>query len=154
MPSDNAAMAQPVFCYHHRVTYSECTIGNHVYHARYLDFLETARGEFFRAQGKTLAEWQAEDCILPVLECHLFYRQAARYDDLLKIEIQSVLLNRLRVKCLHRVTNQRGELVLEAETLHVCCTTAEKPRRMPPALVVVLGGPPKSAEEGTSAAGA
>ena len=40
-------MAEP-FRHHHRVTYAECTIGDHVYHSRYLDLLEAARGEFMR----------------------------------------------------------------------------------------------------------
>ena len=40
-----------VFRYIRRVTYAECTLGNHIYHARYLDLLEAARGEFFRQLG-------------------------------------------------------------------------------------------------------
>ena len=30
------------FRYVHRVTYAECTVGNHIYHSRYLDLLEAA----------------------------------------------------------------------------------------------------------------
>ena len=40
-------MAVP-FRHPHRVSYAECTVGNHVYHSRYLDWLEAARGEFIR----------------------------------------------------------------------------------------------------------
>jgi len=29
-----------MFVHTHRVTYAECTVGNHIYHARYLDLLE------------------------------------------------------------------------------------------------------------------
>ncbi len=32
------------FQYQHRVVYAECTVGTHVYYARYLDMLEAARG--------------------------------------------------------------------------------------------------------------
>jgi acyl-CoA thioesterase FadM len=46
-------MANP-FCHTHRVTYAECTVGNHVYHSRYLDLLEAARGEFIRSLGATV----------------------------------------------------------------------------------------------------
>src|SRR5258708_5015494 len=75
------------FHYAHRVTYAECTIGDHVYYARYLDLLEAARGEFFRSLGATFLQWQERDTIFPVLECRLRYRSPARYDDLLSIEV-------------------------------------------------------------------
>ena len=47
------------FCHQHRVSYAECTVGNHVYHARYLDFLEAARGEWLRSLGAPVLHWQA-----------------------------------------------------------------------------------------------
>ena len=46
-------MANP-FRHPHRVTYAECTVGNHIYHSRYLDLLEAARGEFLRSLGPTV----------------------------------------------------------------------------------------------------
>ena len=44
-------MAVP-FRHPHRVSYAECTVGNHVYHSRYLDWLEAARGEFIRSLAR------------------------------------------------------------------------------------------------------
>ena len=67
-------MAVAPFCHQHRVTYSECTLGNHVYYARYLDWLEEARGEFFRELGTSFAALQQQEIIFPVVECHLRYR--------------------------------------------------------------------------------
>lgn len=78
-------MAEP-FRHPHRVSYAECTVGNHIYHARYLDLLEAARGEFLRALGPTVLELQERDCIFPVIEARLRYKAPARYDDLLTIE--------------------------------------------------------------------
>lgn len=40
-------MSHQVFVWNRRVTYADCTVGNHVYYSRYPDFLEEARGEFF-----------------------------------------------------------------------------------------------------------
>jgi len=42
-------MSHQIFSCTHRVSYAECTLGNHVYHSRFLDILERARGEFFRS---------------------------------------------------------------------------------------------------------
>ena len=49
------------FAITHRVTYAECTVGNHIYHSRYLDLLEAARGEFIRSLGSTVLELQEND---------------------------------------------------------------------------------------------
>lgn len=131
-------MAEP-FRYHHRVSYAECTVGDHIYHSRYLDLLEAARGEFMRAAGATVLHWQEQDCIFPVIEARLRYKLPARYDDLLSIEVWPTLMERVRLNFGHRVLNQAGKLVLEAETYHACTTRAEKPRRLPGELAASLG---------------
>ena len=126
-------MAAP-FRYQHRVTYAECTVGNHVYHSHYLDLLEAARGEFIRSLGTTVREWQKRDVIFPVVEAQLRYKLPARYDDLLTVEVRPTLVSRVRVNFAHRVVNQKGELILEAETFHACTGQDEKPKRLPPDL--------------------
>jgi acyl-CoA thioester hydrolase len=123
-------MAEP-FRYPHRVTYAECTVGNHIYHARYLDLLEAARGEFMRSLGSTVREWQERDTIFPVIECRLRYKLPARYDDLLAIAVWPTLVEGVRLNFAHRVTNQDGRLVLEAETFHACTGLNDKPKRVP-----------------------
>src|SRR5580692_4252109 len=119
------------FRYNHRVTYAECTIGDHIYHSRYLDLLEAARGEFMRSSGTTVLEWQEKDYIFPVIEARLRYRYPARYDDLLTIEVWITLMERVRLNFGHRILNQDGKLVLEAETFHACTSREEKPKRIP-----------------------
>lgn len=64
------------FVHVHRVTYAECTLGNHVYHSRYLDILEAARGEFFRALGHPLLAWQERGVLFPILLAALIPRLA------------------------------------------------------------------------------
>ena len=45
-----------MYIYTHRVTYAECTVGNHIYHSRYLDLLEAARGEDFQGLLEVIRE--------------------------------------------------------------------------------------------------
>ena len=116
----------------HRVTYAECTVGDHIYHSRYLDLLEAARGEFMRVLGATVLELQEQDFIFPVIEARLRYKFPARYDDLLTIEVRPILVERVRLNFGHRVINQNGKLILEAETFHACTSRDEKPKRLPP----------------------
>ena len=126
------------FQHQHRVSYAECTVGNHVYHARYLDFLEAARGEFLRALGAPVQFWQEQDTIFPVIEARLRYQYPARYDDLLAIEVWPTLVEGVRLNFAHRICRPEGKLLLEAETFHCCTTRAEKPRRLPPELAARL----------------
>ena len=126
------------FRHTHRVTYTECTVGNHIYYSRYLDLLEAARGEFFRHLGMTFLQWQERDVIFPVVECHLRYKAAARYDEVLAIELWPAAAERIRLNFGSRIVNESGALILEAETLHVCTGLDEKPKRLPEELVKLL----------------
>jgi len=131
-------MAGQKFRHQHRVTYAECTLGNHIYYARYLDLLEETRGEFFRALGEPLLKWQEADTIFPVVECHLRYKAAARYDDLLDIELWVSDLDRVRLGFSHRIVNGAGAELLLASTLHACTSVGEKLQRLPEQLVQKL----------------
>lgn len=137
-------MSVPHFRHTHRVSYADCTVGNHVYHSRYLDLLEAARGEFFRFLGVTVQAMQDAGAIFPVIEARLIYKAPARYDDLLLIEVWPTAVEKIRLNFAHRVTGRDGRLILEAETFHVCTTLAEKPQRVPEdlarRLVVRLSG--------------
>jgi len=130
-------MPEP-FRHFHRVTYAECTIGDHVYHARYLDWLEAARGEFLRALGEPVLALQDAGYIFPVIEARLRYKAPARYDDWLSIEVWLTRVERVRLNFGHRILNQAGQLIFEAETFHCCTSREEKPKRLPEALVARL----------------
>lgn len=131
-------MSAKTFLWRHRVTYAECTLGNHIYYARYLDLLEAARGEFFRELGAPLAELQLEDMIFPVVECHLRYLAPARYDDELVVEVRLVSLSRLRMSFDYQVFKSGGAPVVGARTAHICAGCNEKPKRMHPDLAEKL----------------
>jgi acyl-CoA thioester hydrolase len=126
------------YCHTHRVTYAECTVGNHIYYGNYLQLLEAARGEFFRHLGTTFLQWQERDAIFPVVECLLRYKAAARYDDVLSIEVSVTSAERVRLNFAYRIVNQNGQLILEAETKHVCTSLADKPKRLPEELIAGL----------------
>lgn len=128
----------PVFHHHHRVTYSDCTVGNHVYYGRYLDLLEEARGEVFRSLGKTFAAWQADGLIFPVIEVQLRYKAAARYDELLTIETRVIEARGIRLNFGYRILGPDGSVRVEGETYHVCSNLEDRPKRIPQELLSVL----------------
>lgn len=131
-------MPAPVFQHLHRVTYADCTIGNHIYYSRYLDLLENARGEFFRQLGLSFLELQQQDFIFPVIECRLRYKAPARYDDVLTIELWPTAAERMRLNFAYRILNQNQTQILLGETRHVCTGMNEKPKRLPAELSAKL----------------
>ena len=125
------AVSGRIFRHTYRVVYADCTIGNHIYYARYLNILEAARGEFFRELGVPLLELQAQDIIFPVVECHPRYKSPARYDDVLTIELWTTLVQGARLNFGFRILREEKILILEGETFHVCTGLSEKPKRVP-----------------------
>ena len=122
-------MSACVFRHQWRVTYAQCTLGNHVYYARYLEMLEAARGEFFRQLGASCLALQQADTAFPVIGLALSYKAPARYDDLLTIELWLTELKGVRLTFGCRILNQEGVLLLEGETRHACASQDEKPKR-------------------------
>ncbi len=131
-------MEPQTFVHRHRVTYSECTLGDHVYYSRYLDLLEVARGEMFRSVGQAFHDWQARGFTFPVVELNLRYHRPARYDDDLSVEVWLNRLDRLRLHFGCAVRTASSELVLDGETRHVCASLEGKPRRLPPGFLATL----------------
>jgi acyl-CoA thioester hydrolase len=131
-------MSHQTFTHTHRVTYAECTIGNHIYYSRYLELCEEARGEFFRALGTTFQHWHDHDTVFPVVEARLRYKGAARYDDVLRIELWLTEIGRVRLRFGCHILNQEGKLLVEVNTSHACTTAGEKPKRLPDELAARL----------------
>ena len=131
-------MLPSVFSHRHRVGYSESTVGNHVYYARYLDIIEEARGELFRAAGLPLLRLQEDGFTFPVIECQLRFCSAARYDDLLQIDAWLMELGGARLTIAYRITKDPKQLILEGTVRHVCASLEEKPKRLPTHVITAL----------------
>ena len=125
------------FTHRLRVTYAHCTLGNHVYYARYLDLLEAARGEFFRHLGQNCLALQAQDTVFQVTECALKYLKPARYDDELDVRIALSELRKVRFRFLYEI-HRGSDRLLEGSTVMVCADTREKPKRIPESLLAAF----------------
>ena len=128
-------MSATDFRYEYRVTYADCTLGNHVYYARYLQILEAARGEFFRQVAEPLLTWQERGVTFPVVSCRLQFLAAARYDEVISVAMWLRELRGARLTFGFELAVAPGRRVLEGETYHACATLAERPQRLPKELV-------------------
>src|SRR5580700_12042230 len=113
-------MSDSVFQHQHRVVYAECTVGNHVYYARYLDMLEEARGELFRRAGCPLLSLQETGAAFPVIGVEVAYKGPARYDDLLTIQLWITEMRGVRLNFGFRILHAGGKVLAEGQTRHVC----------------------------------
>ena len=71
----------------HRVRYRECDPMGVVYHTHYLDWFEAARTEALRARGLAYRALEEAGVMMPVVEAHVRYHGAARYDDAVEVEV-------------------------------------------------------------------
>lgn len=122
-----------------RVIYGDTDQMGVVYYANYLRFFEASRNEFIRAKGLRYRDFEAAYSLrLPVVEAHVSYREPARYDDLLTIEISLSEARRASARFEYRVLRDDGALLATGHTVHACVDLEGRVRRMPAELVARL----------------
>ncbi|MCX6910656.1 MAG: thioesterase family protein [Verrucomicrobia bacterium] len=128
-----------IFEHHLRVVASDCTVGNHVYYSRYLDWLEAARNELMRAIGHPFPALMESGIMLPAIEAQLHYRGAARFDDRVLVRLWIAEVSRIKITFAADIVNaDTGKTLVSATTTHVCTDRADKPHRLPPTLLQSL----------------
>lgn len=99
-----------------RVRYAECDRMGFVHHSNYALYFEEARTEFLRNKKITYKELEDEGIIMPVRSMGFSFFYAAKYDDLLTIEVTIPENPSVRIKFTYRVFNQNSELLSEGFT--------------------------------------
>jgi acyl-CoA thioester hydrolase len=114
-----------------RVIYGDTDQMGVVYYANYLRYFEAARNEFIRAKGLRYPDLESQyRMMLPVTEASVHYRQPARYDDLLTVEIALAQTRRASARFEYRIL--RGEeLLVTGHTLHACVDLDGRVQRLP-----------------------
>lgn len=132
--------AHQTFSCLYRVTYADCTVGNHIYYGRYAELLEWARGEFFRFIGLPFLQLQEQGILFPVVHLSIDYKAPAQYDNLLRIEVWMTELRRSFLRFAYTIQKEDDppSLVIQAVTRHLCTTLSGQPRRLPSELITRL----------------
>jgi len=141
MDSNRETASEPSwFTCSYRVSYADCTVGNHVYYGRYAAILEWARGEFFRSLDIPFLTLQNQGILFPVIRLVVEYHKPARYDDLLRIDLCVTELRRAFLSFAYRIclAASPSSLLVEASTRHLCTDPEDRPRRIPEELVARL----------------
>jgi acyl-CoA thioester hydrolase len=94
-----------------RVRYAECDQMGFLHHSIYALYLEEARTEQMRSKGITYKEMEDNGLIMPVRSMSFEFKKAARYDDLLNIEVWIPEKPVIRCVFNYRILNQHDELL-------------------------------------------
>ena len=102
-----------------RVRYKETDNMGVVHHSNYVNYYEVARTEMMRERGLTYKEMEARGVMLPVHDIRITYLAPAYYDDLLTVRIRLAERPGVKLRFLHEVYNEAGELINTGEVVLV-----------------------------------
>lgn len=102
-----------------RVRYAECDPQNFVHHSVYPIWFEMARTEMLRQRKVAYRDLERQGIFFVVARMAIRYRKAARYDDVLRIEVIAQPSRGVKVEHEYAVYRD-DELLTTAETTLVC----------------------------------
>jgi len=103
----------------------------HVNNAAYLNYLEAARCDCMNQVGLSFNDFKQWGKFPVVAEAHLHYRAPSFSDDVLTIKTTISQMRRASFQMTFEVTNQRGQLVLNAMMAFLFLNDKGKPTRVP-----------------------
>ena len=115
-----------------RVRYAETDQMAYVYYGNYAMYYEVARVEAFRFLGFPYKDLESQGIMMPVLELHTRYIQAAKYDDLLTIKTSIAQMPSVKIIFQYEIYNEANVLLNTGETTLVFVDMkSQRPRRCP-----------------------
>lgn len=126
-----------------QVRFCETDLMGIVHHANYLVYFEGGRVDWLHRRGVAYDVWTKQGIHLPVVETHLRYRKAARFDDVLVVETTCALVTRVTVRFDYRIVRD-GALLCEGDTLLACVGNDLAPKRIPKDIEEVFRSPERA----------
>ena len=111
----------PPFRYYLRVRYAECDAQKVVFNSRYAEYVDVALNEFLRAVGYDTKQLLTTGLDFQLVKQTIEWKAAARFDDVLEIEIEAVRLGTTSFTCrgTFRKANDPARIVTTIETVYV-----------------------------------
>ena len=124
-----------------RVYYEDTDLGQVVYYANYLRFIERGRSEWLRSVGVDQTRLLADQgLVFVVRRVEADYLRPARFDDLLDVVTALAEVAGSRIELNQRVERD-GTVLFQARVRMVCVDMAAmRPHRIPDTLRAILGG--------------
>lgn len=123
-----------------RVRYGETDAQGISNNANYLSYFEVGRVEWLRAVGFSYRALEERGLGFVVVEAHLFYKRAARFDDELTLRTTLTETKRASLRFEYAVLRD-GEEIATGYTRHGCIDIPTgKARRLPEDFLVLVPG--------------
>lgn len=94
------------------VRYAETDAMAIVYHANYYTYFEVAREDLIREYGMSYNELEKKGIMMPLVETHCKYIEAAKYDDKLLVEAYIEELTPIKVRVQYVVRREDDKAIL------------------------------------------
>ena len=121
-----------------RVGYHQTDGQRRVHHSNYLNYFEDARVEMLRAGGMPYKQIEDSGRLLVVTEMNVRYFAAADFDDLLRVEVMTTEVRKVRLR--HHYKVLRGTtLIAEAESTIACVDPQGRPKKLPEEFLALAG---------------
>lgn len=114
-----------------KIYYHHTDCGGVVYYAKYLEFLEEARTEFFAQKGFLIKELTRQGILFVVARQEIDYKIPAFYGDTLSIITRITNVSRVKIEFAYEIKNQNDKIISTAKTAMVCVDSAFKPQAIP-----------------------
>jgi len=116
-----------------RIYYEDTDAGGIVYYANYLKFMERARSEWLRDLSIEQDQLHRElGIIFVVRSVQIDYLKPAVFNDLLHVSVAVKELGKTHLTVSQNVTNQKQNLLCQAEIKLVCIDAQRfRPKRIP-----------------------
>jgi len=121
-----------------RVLYGHVDKMDFVYYGRYLEYFEHARNELLRSLELPYTKIESAGIKLPVIEAHVNYKSAARYDDLIQVTAAIPEMPKARIRIEYEIVNSEEKLLVTGHTVHSFLNHRNLPTRIPKMLKKAL----------------
>jgi acyl-CoA thioester hydrolase len=132
----------------YRVLYVDTDQMGVVNNVNYLRLFELGRAEWIRGRGRPYKAIEADGSQLPVVEAFLKYREPARYDDLLDIDVSIHDVRAASLVFRYQIRRAPdGAVLCEGHTKHACIGRDGKLKRFDTQLLHLLRADPDQTKE-------
>lgn len=114
-----------------KIYYHHTDCGGVVYYAKYLEFLEDARTEFFENKGILYDRMVKEGTQFVVARQEIDYKAPAFYGDTLSIDTHLTEAGRVKLDFSYEIRNQNNQVISTARTIMVCINGEFRPKAIP-----------------------
>ncbi|MEA3506701.1 MAG: thioesterase family protein [Elusimicrobiota bacterium] len=115
-----------------KIYYADTDCGGVVYYARYLEYFERARTEWFESKNLSVKKLPEDDILFIVKSAAIEYNAPAKYGDTIEVDIEAQKISGVSIDFSYTITNAKdSRLLVTGKTRVVSINKDMRPVRIP-----------------------